>query len=152
MKADSVNAESVDEYAHALAGRVDLLDVLVVHGDSRRSILLQDLRAAQDDGEQVVEVVRDAAGQTSHRLHLLRLLKLDFELGLRLLCPLALGDVRNDAVPQGAAILHPFRVGLRPTPAQTLPWQDDPEFAIERLQGPGGFLDCIGYVVVVVGM
>jgi hypothetical protein len=38
--------------------------------------LLQQLQIAHDDGEQVVEIVRDAAGELAHGLHLLRLAEL----------------------------------------------------------------------------
>ena len=38
-----------------------------------RGVPLQRLEVADDDGQQVVEVVRDAAGQLADRLHLLRL-------------------------------------------------------------------------------
>src|SRR5690606_25583593 len=38
----------------------------------RRQTLLQDLHVAKDHGEQVVEVVRDAARQAADRLQLLR--------------------------------------------------------------------------------
>ena len=37
---------------------------------------LQRLQIADDDGQQIVEVVRDPAGQLADRLHLLRLAKL----------------------------------------------------------------------------
>ena len=38
--------------------------------------LFQQLQIADDDGEQVVEIVRDAAGELAHGLHLLRLAEL----------------------------------------------------------------------------
>ena len=47
-----------------------------------------ELQAARDGGEEIVEVVRDAAGQPSDRLHLLRLDQLAFEL-------LSIRDVRE---------------------------------------------------------
>ena len=52
-----------------------LLDQLhgVAPGSGGLERVEQELRAAADDGQDVVEVVRDAAGQTSHRLHLLGL-------------------------------------------------------------------------------
>ena len=52
--------------------------------ESRR----QQLEVADDDGQQVVEIVRDAAGELADRLHLLRLAQL--RLGF------ALGDVAQD--------------------------------------------------------
>ena len=51
------------------------------------------LGAADDDAEHVVEVVRHAAREAAHRLHLLRLLQLVRELGLRLLGVLAGRDI-----------------------------------------------------------
>src|SRR5689334_15531758 len=39
----------------------------------------QQLHVADDDGEQIVEVMRDAAGKSSHRFHLLTLPQLSFE-------------------------------------------------------------------------
>ena len=50
---------------------------------SRGSALREDRAVAEDHGEQVVEVVRDAAGEPAERLHLLRLAQLALEaLGL----------------------------------------------------------------------
>ena len=57
------------------------------------AVALHQLAIAEDRGEDVVEVVRDAAGQRAHRLELLRLAQLRFEpvaLGLGVL---ARGDV-----------------------------------------------------------
>ena len=51
--------------------------------------LLQQLQIAHDDGEQVVEIVRDAAGELAHGLHLLRLAELLLHLP-------TLGDVLLD--------------------------------------------------------
>jgi hypothetical protein len=36
---------------------------------------LQQIQRSHDSGQQIVEVVRDAAGQLAHRFHLLRLLQ-----------------------------------------------------------------------------
>ena len=44
-----------------------------------RKVLLHQLAVAGDDGEQIVEVVRDAAGEAADRLELLRLMELRFE-------------------------------------------------------------------------
>ena len=41
-----------------------------------RDMPLRELAVAEDRAEDVVEVVRDAAGERAHRLHLLRLAKL----------------------------------------------------------------------------
>src|SRR5689334_11452555 len=49
----------------------------------------QHLRVAEDHGEEIVEVVRDAAREAAERLHLLRLQELGFLLAQSLLRPLA---------------------------------------------------------------
>ena len=54
---------------------------------------LQDLRVAGDDHQQIVEVVRDAAGELAERLHLLRLGELLARLFERDLRLVLLGDV-----------------------------------------------------------
>jgi hypothetical protein len=65
-----LNASSWRVSAGRLLGRVgdlaQLLAVPAVVGEQQR-------RVAGDDGEQVVEVVRDPAGEAPDRLHLLRL-------------------------------------------------------------------------------
>ena len=65
----------------AIGGVEDLLDV----GVQRRALqgLHQQLRVAANRGEQVVEVVRDAARQPADRLHLLRVTQLFLELAAR---------------------------------------------------------------------
>ena len=92
---------------------------------------LHRLQIADDDGQQVVEVVRDAAGQLADRLHLLRLRKLLLRALQRLLRLAPLGDVArdlgeadqlagriadrvdDDARPEGRAVLaHPPALGL----------------------------------------
>ncbi len=55
--------------------------------------LLRELAVAEDGAEDVVEVVRNAAGERPHRFHLLRLAQLDFEPLLLRLRILARGDV-----------------------------------------------------------
>ena len=72
----------------ALAGALDLLERRPVRM-RRRDLAEDDVGVALHDGEQVVEVVRDAAGEPADRLHLLRLQELLLEL-------LALGDVDAD--------------------------------------------------------
>src|SRR5581483_4164841 len=77
------------EMARAFARSYDLIDVR----NSRRHVherLAKELAVAEDRGQQVVEVVRDAAGEPADRLHLLRLQKLLFE-------QLSLGDVARHA-------------------------------------------------------
>ena len=72
----------------ALAGALDLLECRPVRMVGR-DLAENDVGVALDDGQQVVEVVGDAAGEAADRLHLLRLQELLFEL-------LALGDVDAD--------------------------------------------------------
>ena len=54
---------------------------------------LHEVAEAQDDGEDVVEVVGDAAGEGTHCLHLLRLAELVFQRRFFSLCLFALGYV-----------------------------------------------------------
>ena len=55
-------------------GRVDV--AISLRGAALRQAGLQDFQAAGDAGEQIVEIMRDAAGQLTHRFHLLRLAQL----------------------------------------------------------------------------
>src|SRR6516162_5908135 len=55
----------------------------------------QELRPARDDGQEIVEVVRDAAGELADRFHLLDLSELRLALPERLLRARALGDVEH---------------------------------------------------------
>ena len=67
--------ELVREFGRTLRGAAHLGHVLArraVAGDA----LEREVAVAEDGGEQVVEVVRDAARQTAHRLHLLGLAEL----------------------------------------------------------------------------
>ena len=69
----------------ALAGLHDLLHRRVVRvrlGDG----IQQNLAIAVDDGQQVIEIVRDASGQHAHRFHFGGLPELFFE-------PIALGHI-----------------------------------------------------------
>ena len=50
-------------------------------GLAARQLALQEVKAAHDDGEHVVEVVGDAAGELADRLHLLDLAELLLDLG-----------------------------------------------------------------------
>ena len=70
--------------------------------------LAEEIEIAQDDGEEVVEVMRHAAGQLADRLHLLRLLQLCREAQPFCFGLLLQGDVVDDGEPRGP---------LRPTPA-----------------------------------
>ena len=58
--------------------------------------LAQQFQAAQDRHQQIVEVVRHAAGELAHRVHLLRLEQRLARLFQRFLRLLALGDVAGD--------------------------------------------------------
>ena len=61
----------------------------------------EELGVAEDDRHDVVEVVRDAAGEPADRLHLLRLPVLFLELGLR--AQLVAQDRRSGGPPAAAA-------------------------------------------------
>ena len=80
----------------AQGGAMDLIGVAAVrrvaleHGE-------QDLRVAAHRGEDVVEVVRHAAGEAADRLHALRVLQLRLE-------PLVLGDVVREGDDAGAPV------------------------------------------------
>ena len=52
---------------------------------------------ADDDSQEIVEIMRDPAGQASHRFHLLRLAELLFALPQYLFGMLALGNVPADS-------------------------------------------------------
>jgi hypothetical protein len=61
-------------------------------------VQLEQLDVAENHRKDVVEVVRDAAGELSHRFHLLRLKQRLARLLERLICQPELGDVVRDAV------------------------------------------------------
>ena len=50
-------------------------------GLAARQLALQEVKTTHDDGEHVVEVMRDAAGELSNRLHLLDVTELLLDLG-----------------------------------------------------------------------
>ena len=62
------------------------------HGVGREFVV------ADDAGEQVVEIVRDAAGQRAERFHLLRLEQLGLEFAPRFFALVPHGDVLDRAV------------------------------------------------------
>ena len=74
---------------------INPLDISANFKRHRRTAERQ-IRVAGDDGQQVIEIVRDAAGQTADRLHFAGLLKLRFKL-------LPLRDIDHD----------PFHYGMR---------------------------------------
>ena len=76
-------------------------------------LVAEDLRVPQDHGEQVVEIVRDAAGQMAERFHLLRLLQLRFQLH-------ALRLVGEDADDNAMSCRHRRRLGEIVRPFQKL--------------------------------
>jgi hypothetical protein len=93
-----------------LAGLADLLHV-AADGVAAPDLVEQEVAVAQDAGEQVVEVVGDAAGQLAHRLHLLGLAELLLAPAERLLRRLLLGDIamehdRPADLVRGAANRH----------------------------------------------
>ena len=77
---------------HEIRPHRDLRMQVVRYGDvDRREVEQGEVRGGPDDGEEVVEVVRHAAGQRAHGLHLLR------QAELLLQAPL-FGDVAGNAV------------------------------------------------------
>ena len=78
------------QVARALARRLDLPDV-ARHPGCRRKIREDEIAVAEDGRQQVVEVVRDAAGELPDGFHLLRLAQLGLE-------KTALGQIQQRAV------------------------------------------------------
>ena len=73
--ADTAAAErenALDERLRPARRVHDIVDI-ASHGTRRRRTLLRELPVSQDRAQNIVEVVRDAAGQRAHRLQLLRL-------------------------------------------------------------------------------
>ena len=64
-----------------------------VDGIDREHVVQHRLDVSEDDRQQVVEVVRHAAGQPAHRFHLLGLTQLFLQAFAQFARPLALGDV-----------------------------------------------------------
>ncbi len=72
-------------------------------------VLARQFHVADDRRHDVVEVVRDAAGERAQRLHLLRFAQLAFDLGPRRLGPPAFGDVAHEseqALPECGHLQH----------------------------------------------
>ena len=76
-----LNASSCRVSAARALGRVRISSTSLAHADRRvgRAASSSELAVAEDDRQQVVEVVRDAAGELADRLHLLRLAQLLLE-------------------------------------------------------------------------
>ncbi len=100
--------ELADEGGAAPGGTADLLDVGTVLVGERR-VLEQELRVAVDRREEVVEVVRHAAGEPADGLHLPPLAARLLGLAKRLLGGVPLGDVHAEAHP----VAHAPAVGLQ---------------------------------------
>ena len=83
------------ERGGAVGGAADLLDV-VAHGVVGRELALGEADAGEDHRQQVVEVVRDAAGELADALQALGLGQALLELGAPLGVAAALGDVGGD--------------------------------------------------------
>ncbi|GJE45825.1 hypothetical protein AEGHOMDF_5025 [Methylobacterium soli] len=117
--------QAVRQGGRPLRGALGGVDVAVELGQAPlRHAGLQEFEASRDAGEQVVEVVRDAARELAHRLHLLGLAQL-------LLGPVLVGEVAADDVEQR-------RVGLghgRPHdgPILAVPGADAVDEARDRL-------------------
>ena len=88
----------------------DVLDVAAL-GSVGADFVEQQRTRAHDDRQQVVEIVRDAAGQVSDRFHPPRLLKLSLEI-IPIARLFAARDVPRDAHQKAR---HPALVGDRET-------------------------------------
>ncbi len=94
--------QPVRQGRRALGGALRRVDVAVDFLDAALSDPgLQQLQRSHDAGEQVVEVVGDAAGQLADRLHLLRLPQRFLRLAQPRLFAQALGDVVDELVGAG---------------------------------------------------
>ncbi len=69
------------------------VDHHLVAGLSRRDLLFEQLAVAEHGGQKIVEVMGDAAGQASHRFHLLRLAAFPFAAARFLFAALAGADI-----------------------------------------------------------
>ena len=75
----AVREDLRDQRLGAVARAHDRVEV-ALHVRVLLGAALRQLAVAEDRAQDVVEVVRDAAGEVAHRLHLLGLLQLRFEL------------------------------------------------------------------------
>ena len=100
------------ELGGAIGGAVDLLGVGAARIVGAHPVD-DDVGVAEDRGEQVVEVVSDAAGQPSHGFHLLRVTEQLLELHALAQCIVALGDHgREDLATHGDDEQEEERRGL----------------------------------------
>src|SRR6266853_1333322 len=90
----STNAGSSSTFPVSIGGLPHQLHVAPLRIVGRQA-QEQELRAPGDDGQEVVEVVRDAAGELPHGFHLLNLAELSLALPERLFRALALADVEH---------------------------------------------------------
>jgi hypothetical protein len=106
---------------------------------------------AEDDREQIVEVVRDASGQTTNGLHLLRLADLFLEPLLRLLGSSPLRDVLVEAEGSGKLTAHGQRhaveLDLDQAPVFPAPLRRE----VDRLAGENAPRQLAGLFHVVLG-
>ena len=132
----------VGQVGGAPAGVADVLDLgppRIAGGEHPQ----QRLAVAVDDGEQVVEVVRDATGEPADRLHLLRVPQLCLQAGLTLLGPLTFGHLLGEdpvgGSQFGGTLGHPvFEFGVRAfePAAPVLHGGEGPPFPLHEQHAP----------------
>ena len=106
VRVGRVAAAEGEDLSHDLLGPLrPLQDRLQALGQGRVALGVEhrELRVAHDPGQDVVEVVCDAARQGADRLHLLGVHQVRFEVLLR-------GDVDGDPDPVGGAVVPPERL------------------------------------------
>ena len=104
LQTQMVVAAEDEQLAREVGGALGGADDLGHVGSSgviRADLLADELRVVEDHGQQVVEVVRHAAGELAERLHALRALQRRLERLLLLLRADAVGDVGGDAAQPG---------------------------------------------------
>ena len=101
--------ELTDERRRPVGRAADLLDVVTARVD-RGGVREQQLGAAEDGGEQVVEVVGDSARELADRLHLLG----ESELVLQALSLRNVAQVHQQILRLAIGVLHDRRVHVHP--------------------------------------
>ncbi|PAV93239.1 hypothetical protein WR25_13223 [Diploscapter pachys] len=94
-----------EQALHQGAGALGRLDRAVQQAEAAVAVgelAAQEIETAQDRGQQIVEIVRDAAGQLADRLHLLALPQRLFGALQRLVLPPRLGHVAARTIDQAA--------------------------------------------------